>query len=193
MEYMILEERLEAFKEKIKTNDFLECKGLGNEIPFWIFDYEPEKELLVRDTVEKLIPVFESKYSIKIIEIDLYRLCLEILARKITEEQLILFEKKKGSDALLEKVKIILKPEVIKNEIANRLCDGFDIVFLTRIGNAWPMIRAHSVLNNLHSVTAKKPLITFYPGEFSGLDLSLFGEFKNKNYYRAFPLMPDAS
>jgi len=30
---MKLEERLEIFKEKIKTDDFLGCKGLGNEIP----------------------------------------------------------------------------------------------------------------------------------------------------------------
>jgi len=62
---MKLEERLELFKEKIKTKDFLECKGLGNEIPYWIFDYEPEKELLVRDTISKLISGFESKHSIK--------------------------------------------------------------------------------------------------------------------------------
>ena len=55
-------------------------------------------------------------------------------------------------------MKIILKPEIIKNEIATRLRDVFDIVFLTRIGNTWPMIRAHSVLNNLHSVTAKLSL-----------------------------------
>lgn len=194
---MLIEERLELFKEKIRTKDFLECKGLGNEIPFWIFDYEPEKELLVRDTIEKIITGFESKNSLKIIQIDLYRLCLEIFSRKITDEQLIQFEKKKGSDALLEKVKIILKPEVVKKGIAARLQeksqDDFDIIFLTGIGNAWPMIRAHSVLNNLHSVTGNKPMITFYPGKFSGLDLSLFGEFKNKNYYRAFPLMPDTN
>ena len=44
---MQLEKRLELFKERIKTADFLECKGLGNEIPYWIFDFEPEKELLV--------------------------------------------------------------------------------------------------------------------------------------------------
>jgi hypothetical protein len=53
------------------------------------------------------------------------------------------------------------------------------------------MVRAHSVLNNLHSVTGKKPLVLFYPGKFTGLDLSLFGEFKTTNYYRAFRLVPD--
>ncbi|NLN44852.1 MAG: DUF1788 domain-containing protein, partial [Methanosarcina sp.] len=108
---MKLEKRLELFKEKIKTKDFLECKGLGNEIPYWIFDYEPEKELLVRDTISKLISSFESKHSIKITEINLYDLCLKILSQKLADEKLIQFEKKKGSDALLEKVRLILNQE----------------------------------------------------------------------------------
>ena len=191
---MKLEERLELFKEKIKTRDFLECKGLGNEIPYWIFDYEPEKELLVRDTINKLISGFESKqFDFKtIIEIDLYKLCLKILSQKLTDEKLIQFEKKKGSDALLEKVRLILNQEATKKEISEILKVDYDLIFLTGVGNAWPMTRAHTVLNNLHSVTGKKPLILFYPGKFSGLDLSLFGEFKSKNYYRAFRLMPEA-
>jgi hypothetical protein len=189
---MKLEERLELFKEKIKTTDFLECKGLGNEIPYWIFDYEPEKELLVRDTIEKMVTSFETKYSLKIIEINLYDLCLKILSQKLSDEKIIQFEKKKGSDALLEKIRLILNQDATKKEISEILQGNYDIIFLTGVGNAWPMVRAHSVLNNLHSVTGKKPLVMFYPGKFSGLDLSLFGEFKSKNYYRAFRLMPEA-
>jgi hypothetical protein len=192
-EIVKLEGRLELFKEKIKTKDFLECKGLGNEIPYWIFDYEPEKELLVRDTINKLISNFESKDSIKIIEINLYNLCLKILSQKITDEKLIQFETKKGSDALLEKVRLILNQEATRKKIAELFKVDYDLIFLTGVGNAWPMVRAHSVLNNLHSVTGKKPLVLFYPGKFSGLDLSLFGEFKSKNYYRAFQLMPETT
>ncbi|HIH93570.1 TPA: DUF1788 domain-containing protein [Methanosarcina acetivorans] len=189
---MKLEEHLELFKEKIKTKDFLVCKGLGNEIPYWIFDYEPEKELLVRDTIEKMVTSFETKYSLKIIEINLYDLCLKILSQKLSDEKIIQFEKKKGSDALLEKIRLILNQEATKKEISEILQGDYDIIFLTGVGNAWPIVRAHSVLNNLHSVTGKKPLVMFYPGKFSGLDLSLFGEFKSKNYYRAFRLMPEA-
>ncbi|MDD3043657.1 MAG: DUF1788 domain-containing protein [Methanosarcinaceae archaeon] len=188
---MLLEERLELFKEKIRTKDFLECKGLGNEIPYWIFEFEPEKELLIRENVEKIVSTFENRHSIKIIEINLYELCLEILSQKLSDEKISQFEKKKGSNTLLEKIRLILKPDVIKKEIAEILQDDYHIVFLTGVGNAWPMIRAHSILNNLHSMAGKKPLVIFYPGKFSGLDLSLFGVFKNKNYYRAFPLIPD--
>ena len=52
---MNLEKHLELLKEKVQENDFLSARGLGNEFSFWIFDYPPEKELLIRKTVDKLI------------------------------------------------------------------------------------------------------------------------------------------
>ena len=61
-----------------------------------------------------MIPSFESKHSIKIIEINLYELCLQILSKKLTDEKLIQFEMKKGSDALLEKIRLILNQETTK-------------------------------------------------------------------------------
>ena len=110
--FMKLEERLELFKEKIKTTDFLECKGLGNEIPYWIFDYEPDKELLVRDTIEKMVTGFETKYSLKIIEINLYDLCLKILSQKLSDEKITQFERNKGSDALRVQIRYILNLDI---------------------------------------------------------------------------------
>jgi len=75
---MKLEERLELLKEELQKEDFLKSKGLGNEIPFWIFDYPPEKELLLRDTIIKIISNLE-KNSIQVLEIDLFDICLEII------------------------------------------------------------------------------------------------------------------
>jgi hypothetical protein len=44
-----LEERLNQILPRITSRDFLDSKGLGNEIGFWIFDYPPEREVDVRD------------------------------------------------------------------------------------------------------------------------------------------------
>lgn len=44
-----LEERLNQIPGKILSHEFLQGKGLGNEIGFWIFDYAPEEELKVRE------------------------------------------------------------------------------------------------------------------------------------------------
>jgi|GEM_PF-5147761 len=50
---MKLEKRLELLKQKAQEDDFLSARGLGNEIPFWIFDHPPEKELLIRETTNQ--------------------------------------------------------------------------------------------------------------------------------------------
>lgn len=177
-------------KDKIKEKDFLDSKGLGNEVAFWIFDYPAEKELLIRDTIHKIKTNFE-KQSIYILEIDLYNLCLGILQEKISFERITDFEKKKGSNELLNKLKPILKPEVFRDAILTKMDDTVDLVFLTGVGKVWPLVRSHAILNNLQSVITDVPLVMFYPGNYSGFDLSLFGKFKDTNYYRAFRLIND--
>ncbi|NPE28184.1 DUF1788 domain-containing protein [Methanococcoides sp. SA1] len=187
---MKLEERLELLKEELQKEDFLKSKGLGNEIPFWIFDYPPEKELLLRDTIIKIISNLE-KNSIQVLEIDLFDICLEIIEKKISAEKIIAFEESKGSEELLKKMKLMLKPEILKNAIQQKMDEnsGFQIIFLNGVGKAWPIVRSHTILNNLQSILGNIPLVTFYPGKFSGFDLSLFGIIKDANYYRAFRLI----
>ncbi|MCM1987073.1 DUF1788 domain-containing protein [Methanococcoides seepicolus] len=186
---MTFEERLEQLKDELQKEDFLEARGLGNEIPFWIFDYPADKELLVRNTVDKIVTGLD-KESITVLNIDMYDTCLEIL-EQIPEEKIIALEKKKGSDALLKKLKLMLKPDVLRNSIMAKVegAKDPDIIFLTGAGKAWPMIRSHSILNNLQPVFDNTPLVLFYPGEYSEFDLSLFGKLNAKNYYRAFRLI----
>ena len=64
-----------------------------------------------------------------------------------------------------------------------------DLVILSGVGNAWPLLRSHNLLNNLHSLMEGTPLVMFYPGVYTGQDLQLFGRLKEKNYYRAFQLV----
>jgi hypothetical protein len=42
------EERLNQILPRITSEDFLQNRGLGNEIGFWIFEYAPEQEMAVR-------------------------------------------------------------------------------------------------------------------------------------------------
>jgi hypothetical protein len=51
---------LELLKEKVQEDDFLIAKGLGNEVPFWIFDYPPEKELLVRRAIGRIASILNN-------------------------------------------------------------------------------------------------------------------------------------
>lgn len=189
---MKTEERIELLGEKVLEDDFLQGRGLGNEIPFWIFDYPPEHELLIRSSVDRLTDSLH-KNSVNVLAIDLYELCLELLGAKISFEKITNLESKKGSDELLKKLRIILKPATVKKIISERIDAGenVDLVFLTGIGKAWPMIRSHSVLNNLQPIMGNIPLVAFYPGAYDNHELSLFRKFKDANYYRAFQLISD--
>ena len=48
-------ERLDKILGRVTADDFLHGKGLGNEIPFYAFDYPPERELEVRDHITFLL------------------------------------------------------------------------------------------------------------------------------------------
>ncbi|RNI11895.1 DUF1788 domain-containing protein [Methanohalophilus sp. RSK] len=191
---MTIEERLDALEETIQSEEFLQGRGLGNEVPFWIFDYPPEKELLIRSRIPKLKENLKLK-SVNILEIDLYELCLEIVTVIVPMQRILQFESDNGSDKLFEKLRLMLDPEDIQRTIKKKIDDFGDvnIIIVTGVGKAWPLVRSHSILNNLQPVVDVMPLILFYPGKYSGLDLSLFGKFKDGNYYRAFRLVDDSA
>jgi len=183
---------LELLKEKVQEDDFLTVKGLGNEVPFWIFDYPPEKELLVRQTIDRIASNLNNM-SVNLLVIDLYEMCLKLLEDKLPMEKIMQFEEDKGSEELLNKLKILLKHETIKKAIQSKMASNGDIqlMFLTGVGKVWPLVRSHSILNNLQPVLGNVPLVTFYPGKYDNHELSLFGKFKDANYYRAFRLIND--
>ncbi|SDL35405.1 protein of unknown function [Clostridium cochlearium] len=186
-------ERLDEILPIITDKRFRENKGLGNEIGYYIFDYNPEDEIIVREHIKFLKQKINNDgmdFSIR--EIDLYEIMIEILAEKGYLKKVFEMEKKKGTDAILKPIKNTLrltqKNDLVVEYIREMVQEN-DVVFLTGIGKIWPIIRSHTVLNVLHSVIDRVPLIMFYPGTYSGQDLNLFDEISDQNYYRAFKLV----
>jgi hypothetical protein len=62
-----LSNRLNEIESVITSSDFLHGKGLGNEIPFYIFDYPPEEEITIRDYLQLLLGRLASKLPAKCI------------------------------------------------------------------------------------------------------------------------------
>ncbi|RLG30782.1 hypothetical protein DRO03_03295 [Methanosarcinales archaeon] len=81
---------MELLKEKVQEDDFLTAKGLGNEVPFRIFDYPPEKELLVRQTIDRIASNLNDT-PVNILVIDLYEMCLKLLEDKLYVEKIMKF------------------------------------------------------------------------------------------------------
>lgn len=188
-----IHERLDMILPKLLDKRFRENKGLGNEIGFYIFDYDPKDELIVREHIAFLKQKVSSENNnINIREFDLFNIIVEIIESKGYLEKVFTMEKDKGTSAILTPIKNTLrltqKNDLVVDYIRNRI-EPNDVVFLTGVGKAWPIIRSHSVLNNLHAVVDHVPLIMFYPGTYSGQDLNLFDELSDQNYYRAFTLV----
>lgn len=181
--------RLDKIKDKILDEKFIKGRGLGNEISFYIFDYDPKYELIVRDHVKFLKKMFShERYNRQIIEFDLYKMLLELTKEKQIYEQIFQMERDLGGDKLLEALINFSVPDIFIEKIKQE-SEEYNVIFITGVGKVYPFVRSHTILNNLQEKIDKKPVIMFYPGEYSGQSLNLFNTFMDDNYYRAFQLI----
>jgi len=190
---MRLNKRLDLIEPKILENGFRTGRGTANEVNFWIFDYDPEDEMAVRAHVDFLVNRINGRNDdVRIACFDLYDLMLDVLREKKYLDKIAQMETSKGSDAIINPIKRTLRltedGDLIISKIVENLTPEKDIVFLTGIGKAWPIVRSHTILNNLHSKVDKNPLVMFFPGNYTN-ELRLFGEITDDNYYRAFKLI----
>ena len=190
---MNIDEKIGKIEPKIKEPSFLENKGLSNEVGYYIFDYDPEYELKVREEVLRIKnKINKSSYAFSIVEFDLYEIIIDILNDKGYLEEVFIFEEEEGLDFSIDAITSLLKLNSDDNLIVNYIVDKTPencVVFLTGVGKAYPILRSHNVLNNLHQKLDKVPVVLFFPGKYSGRDLILFNTIEGSNYYRAFPLI----
>ena len=68
-----------------------------------------------------------------------------------------------------------------------------DVVFITGVGEVYPHLRTHALLDNIQHLFADVPLVVAYPGLYDGQSMRLFAGVAGRgledgNYYRAFNL-----
>jgi hypothetical protein len=166
-------------------------EGLSNEVPFFIYPYGPEDALEVAES-KKRIKNRLANQGIEVLEVNLYDLSVEILKGRGTWDRLVAVEPEQDKNDFRELLQGMLDPQLhIAPAIRAKLSERhFDILFLTGIGEVFPYIRSHNVLNNLQSVVTGKPMLMFFPGRYEqsdtlGSSLVLFGRLKDDQYYRA--------
>lgn len=177
--------------EVISGQRFLKMEGLGNEVPFFIYPFEPEDALEVARSKKRLKNKL-SHLGITVLEINLYDLSVEILKARGVWDRVLAIESEQDKADFRELLQSMLDPEQhIAPSIRDRLAvASYDVFFLTGIGEVFPYIRSHNVLNNLQSVAAAKPMLLFFPGRYEqsdtlGSSLVLFGRLTDDQYYRA--------
>lgn len=187
-----LGEQFQHLLDLISSERFLKMQGLGNEVPFFICPYKPgdavEMERIQRQLVNKL-----SQQGVQVLYINLYDLTVEILKESGDWEWYLENEGKMSKQDLKEDLQGILDArEALIPAIARKMgAASFDVMFLGGVGEVFPYIRSHNVLNNLQSTAKHKPTVMFFPGEYThslekGASLDLFGRLHDDKYYRAF-------
>jgi hypothetical protein len=181
--------RLDQIIPKIKEDKFIQGRGLGNEISFYIFDYDPEDELIVRNYIKHIKKEFSLPSSNRrIIEFDLYKMMIDLAKEMGIFDVIFEKEEKEGKDALYRAMQHFTEPRIFLEKIKEEIKDH-NVIFITGVGKAYPFIRSHNILNNLQEVIEGLPVIMFFPGVYDGQSLRLFGSIKDDNYYRAFRLV----
>lgn len=180
-------QKFEHLFNVISSKNFLNKESLGGEIPFFISTYKAEDELRCKEEVLLLKKKLENQ-GVPILELNLYHLVCEILEAKGGMERMFKVEKTKSKDKFLNALQSslnmhqVLMP-LIKQKIES---NNAKVYFLTGIGLVFPFIRSHNVLNNLQNIAKDAPTVAFFPGDYNGHTLNLFGLLKDDNYYRAF-------
>ena len=185
-------ERFQHLLAVISSKRFLEKQGLGNEIPFFICPYEPkdgvEMERLQKQLVNKL-----AEMDITVLEVNLYDLAVELLKAEGDWEWCLEEEESISKQELKEELQSMLDVETVLTPAIKAKMDAadFDALFITGVGEVYPYIRSHNVLNNLQKEAKDQPTLMFFPGQYthtleSGASLDLFGRMHDDKYYRAF-------
>jgi len=184
-------ERLNKILDRITSDDFLHGKGLGNEIPFYAFDYPADREVEVREHIAFLIAqIPKRRPGLRFVHVNLFDLIIRHLKDRGFYDKALDLQKKKGDEALLKALAAPLDAGKLAAVFADEARPAeHDLVLVSGVGSAYPLLRTHNLLNNLHHRMGSTPLVLFYPGVYDGQSLRLFGTLEDKPYYRAFRLV----
>ncbi len=188
-------ERAEHLFRVVTSQRFLTKQGLGNEVPFFICPYPPGEGLaMVLDRQDLVTRVANA--GVRVLDLSLYDLSLGILEERGILQQVLEIEPDTDKGELRELLQSVLDP---KANLIPKIGEAIettphDVIFLSGVGEVYPYIRSHNVLNNLQSTAKDRPTILFFPGSYThalatGASLDLFGLLHDDKYYRAFNIM----
>jgi hypothetical protein len=188
-------ERAEHLFKVVTSPRFLTKQGLGNEVPFFICPYPAEEGLSMNEDRLDLVTRI-THAGIAVLDLSLYDLSLGILEERGILDQILEIERDTDKREVRELLQSVLDP---KANLIPRIGEAIeatphDVIFLSGVGEVYPYIRSHNVLNNLQSTAKDKPTVLFFPGSYThalatGASLDLFGRLHDDKYYRAFNIL----
>ena len=188
-------ERAEHLYRVITSERFLTKQGLGNEVPFFICPFPAEDGLTMIEDRLDLIQRIEHT-GVTALDLSIYDIALGLLDERGILEDVLAAEPEMEKSELRELLQGVLDVhEHLIPKIAEAIAaQPHDVIFLSGVGEVYPYIRSHNVLNNLQSTAKDKPTVLFFPGSYThstatGGSLDLFGLLHDDKYYRAFNIL----
>ena len=189
------DKRCAELRRRLSDADFLANRGLGNEAGIFTFCYDPTLEIEARDYFARLGAdakagkIGSGAIRANVITCNLYDILLSIAEDKRILGKLAEQEERRGQDGLLKQIQRIVTAEAFVSKMDWRPHAPGDVLLITGVGEVYPFMRAHNILNNMQSTMRDVPVVVAYPGTYDGGGLSLFGKLNDGNYYRAFDLI----
>ena len=188
-------ERAEHLYRVITSERFLTKQGLGNEVPFFICPFPAEEGLtMIEDRLDLVERIGHA--GVTALDLSLYDISLGLLEERGIFEDVLAAEPDMEKSELRELLQGVLDVhEHLIPKIAEAIAaQPHDVIFLSGVGEVYPYIRSHNVLNNLQSTAKDKPTVLFFPGSYThstatGGSLDLFGLLHDDKYYRAFNIL----
>ncbi len=179
-----LMERLDSLRTLVQQPEFLEGKGLSNEVNIRIFCYNPKDEMAVRHFTEKLVT--DQTLNCHLIEYNLYKVFLSICDDKRITDRVPQQEEKKGTQFVLDQMQRMANNVAFIGKMQYESHLPGDVILITGVGEAFPFIRVHALLDAMQPHFSDLPILVMYPGTFDGRCVKLFDRLTPNQYYRAF-------
>lgn len=178
-----VEVRLDKLKYLIQQSDFLEGKGLSNEVNIRIFCYEPKEEMIIRHFLRQ---IKNDSLNCNVISYDLYEVFLEICKDKRILDRIPALEEKRGKEFIRKQFEKSCDAKTFASKMQYEDHKIGDVIVLSGIGKVFPFMRVHSLLEAMQPLFNDVPIVVLYPGDFDGHYVKLFNKLKANEYYRAF-------
>ena len=182
-----IEQRLDQVRALLGNSDFLSGKGLSNEVNIRIFPYDPKDEMAVRHFTEQITT--DTSLPCRIICRNLFEVFLEICEDMGILDEIPNMEDEDGSACLLDEI----HQDIDTNEFVDKIDypdhKQGDVVLLTGVGEVFPFMRIHVLLEAIRPRFAGIPILVLYPGDYDGHQVKLFGKLPPNDYYRAFSIV----
>ena len=178
---------LDQLKAFIQEKEFLEGKGLSNEVNIRIFCYDPKDEMVVKHFISQVTT--DPTLACNLIECDLYKIFLDCCKDIEILEAIPEMEEADGSSYLLEQIHSTIREDEFIQKMQYAPHRPGDVLMLTGVGEVFPFMRVHTILEAMQPHFSDIPILVMYPGEFDKHHLKLINRLQPNDYYRAFSVI----